>query len=92
MTNLNVDHNHEEWKLFTDSSKLNLKAVLLHNGKVLPSITVQHAINKNGSHENMEASSELHKLQEIPTAAFWRLKCCCYMWGDPKIIGFIFFK
>jgi len=34
VTTLNIDHNHGEWKLFTDSSKLNLKAVLLHHGSV----------------------------------------------------------
>jgi hypothetical protein len=33
---LNINHNPEEWRLFTDSSKLSLKAVLLHNGNVLP--------------------------------------------------------
>ena len=78
VTTLNIDHNREEWKLFTDSSKLNLKAVLLHYGKVLPSVTVWHAINKNESHDNMEPS-ELHELREIPKAAYWRIGSCCYM-------------
>jgi len=75
VTTLNMDHNREEWKLFIDLSRLNLKAVLLHHGKVLPSITVLYAIKKNESHDNQEAS----ELQEIPTAAFWRLESCCYM-------------
>lgn len=43
VTTLNIDHidhNCEVWKLFTDSSKLNLKAIVLHHDKVLPAITV----------------------------------------------------
>ena len=40
---LNMSHCSDEWKLFIDSSKVSLKAVHLHNGKVLPSIPVAHA-------------------------------------------------
>ena len=32
MSSLGVEHNVEEWRLFIDSSKTRLKAVLLHNG------------------------------------------------------------
>jgi hypothetical protein len=34
----NIHHNLEGWRLFMHSSKLNLKVVLLHNSKVLPSV------------------------------------------------------
>jgi len=40
---LNMSHCTEEWRLFIDSSKVSLKAVLLHNGNVLPSIPVARA-------------------------------------------------
>jgi len=40
---LNMSHCSDEWRLFIDSPKVNLKAVLLHNGNVLPSIPVAHA-------------------------------------------------
>jgi len=40
---LNMSHCSNEWRLFIDSSKVSLKAVLLHNGNVLPSIPVPHA-------------------------------------------------
>jgi len=35
-----LDHEHKttEWRLFIDSSKTSLKAVLLHNGKKYPSV------------------------------------------------------
>jgi len=36
-----------------DSSKLSLKAVLLHNGNILPSIPVGHSVH-NESYENMK--------------------------------------
>ena len=31
-----IKHNPQQWRLFIDSSKLSLKAVLLHNGKQHP--------------------------------------------------------
>jgi hypothetical protein len=41
VTALNINHNLGEWRMFIDSLKLNLKAVLLLNGKALLSITVK---------------------------------------------------
>ncbi|GBN67158.1 hypothetical protein AVEN_210986-1 [Araneus ventricosus] len=38
---LELQHNPEEWRLFIDSSKVSLKAVLLHNGNKHPSIPVE---------------------------------------------------
>ena len=37
---LNIEYNPEERRLFIDSSKLSLKAVLLHSGNTKPSIPV----------------------------------------------------
>ena len=42
MKSLNLDHDPTEWRLFIDSSKLSLKAVLLHNGNRLASIPIGH--------------------------------------------------
>ena len=42
ITALNIIHNSEGWRLLTNSSKLNLKAVLLHNGQVLLAIRLNH--------------------------------------------------
>jgi hypothetical protein len=44
---LNINHNPGDWRKFIDPLKLNLKSDLLHNGKVLPSSTIQYATNKN---------------------------------------------
>jgi len=40
-----IKHDPQKWRLFIDSSKLCLKAVLLHNGKQHPSIPVGHAVH-----------------------------------------------
>jgi len=54
VTALNINHNPGDWRKFIDSLKLNLKSVLLHNGKVLPSSTVQYAVNKNKLYNNIK--------------------------------------
>ena len=41
---LGYEHKCDEWRLFIDSSKESLKAVLLHNGNIHPSIPVAHAV------------------------------------------------
>jgi hypothetical protein len=54
MQTLNINHNPLDWRLFIDSSKLSLKAVLLHNGNTLPSIPVGHSMHNKESYENMK--------------------------------------
>ena len=54
MQTLNINHNPLDWWLFTDSSQLSLKAVLLHNGNTLPSIPVGHSVHNKEPYENMK--------------------------------------
>ena len=54
MQTLNINHNPLDWRLFIDSSKLSLKAVLLHNGNTVPSIPVGHSVHTKESYENMK--------------------------------------
>jgi hypothetical protein len=54
MSALNINHNPAEWRLFIDSSKLSLKAVLLHNGNVLPSLPIGHAVHMKETYSNMK--------------------------------------
>ena len=42
MSALGHTHVSQEWRLFIDGSKLSLKAVLLHNGNILPSLPVAY--------------------------------------------------
>ena len=58
MQTLNINHNPLDWRLFIDSSKLSLKAVLLHNGNTLPSIPAGHSVHNKESYENMKIMME----------------------------------
>jgi hypothetical protein len=48
-------YNPEEWQLFIDSLKVSLKAVLLHNGTIYPSVPVAYSVHMKESHESMHA-------------------------------------
>ena len=54
MQEFEYSHRTEEWRLFIDSSKLSLKAVLLHNENTLPSILVGYAAHMKETYENMK--------------------------------------
>ena len=58
MQTFNINHSPLDWRLFIDSSKLNLKAVLLHDGNTLPSIPVGHSMHNKESYENMKILME----------------------------------
>jgi hypothetical protein len=58
MQTLDINHNPLDWRLFIDSSKLSLTAVLLHNGNNLPSIPVGHSVHNKESYENMKILTE----------------------------------
>ena len=53
-----------EWRLFIDSSKASLKAVLLHNGNEKPSIPVAHATDLNEAYESMDLLLRLTKYKD----------------------------
>ena len=57
MQTLSINHIPLDWRHFIDSSKLSLKAILLHNGNTLPSIPVGHSVH-NESYENMKILME----------------------------------
>jgi len=58
MQTLNINHIPLDWRLFIDSSKLSLKAVLLHNGNTLPSIPVGHSVYNKELYEDMKILME----------------------------------
>jgi len=53
-----LNHNPLDWRLFIDSSKLSLKAVLLHNDNTRPSIPVGHSVHNKESYEDMKILME----------------------------------
>ena len=76
---LGIVHHPEEWRLFIDSSKLSLKAVLLHNGNIYPSVPVGHAVHMKETYENLQTL-----LQQIDYARYEWAIC-----GDLKVICII---
>ena len=50
---LSHEYNPDQLCLFIDSSKVNLKVVLLHNGNSFPSIPLARAANMKESYESM---------------------------------------
>lgn len=54
MNALNLQHCPRDWRLFIDSSKTSLKAVLLHNRNVFPSVPVAYTVKLKESYESMK--------------------------------------
>ena len=66
-------HHHDptEWRLFMDSSKVILKAVLLHNGNKSPSVPLAHAANTKESYENRKLILEKIRVKNIIGTFVW---------------------
>ena len=54
MAALKITYDSSEWRLFIDSSKTSLKAVLLHNGNTMPSIPVGYAVHVKETYDNIK--------------------------------------
>jgi hypothetical protein len=61
---LGCHYKDSEWRLFIDSSKSSLKAVLLHNGNSYPSIPVAHAVGMKETYEAMQKLLETIKYSQ----------------------------
>jgi len=57
-------YNHADYRLFIDSSKRSLKAVLLHNGNELASIPLAHSVPLTENYENIKLLLHVLKYQE----------------------------
>lgn len=69
----------DKWRLFIDSSKSALKAVLLHNGNQQPSVPIAYSKRLNESYENLKFLLE-------------KIKYTQYEWqivADFKVIGML---
>ena len=60
----NIKNNPEEWRLFIDSSKRSLKAVLLHNGNKYPSLPMAYSIHLKETYETMSRILEAIRYNE----------------------------
>lgn len=79
MSALGHNHQPEQWRLFIDGSKLSLKAVLLHNGNILPSLPVAY-----GTHLK-ETYDILKLILEKINYATYKWKIC----ADLKVVALI---
>ena len=59
MEELGAKHDAENWRLFIDSNKTSLKAVLLHNGNSKPAIPLAHAVGMKETYDSMKRILEL---------------------------------
>lgn len=66
----------DQWRLFIDSSKISLKAVLLHNGNELPSVPLAHGVHVKETYENLK-----NLLQQIQYAEH-----SCKICADLKVV------
>lgn len=76
---LGQNHSPEHWRLFIDGSVTSLKAVLLHNGNLLPSIPIVYATKFKENYENLKLILEKINYAE-------------YMWpicSDLKVVGML---
>ena len=79
MEQLTFNYITEDYRLFIDSSRTSLKAVLLHNGNQIPAIPVAHAVHMKETYENLR-----NLLQKLNYEQFkW---CVC---ADLKVIAII---
>jgi len=76
---LGHEYNADQWRLFTDSSKVSLKVVLLHNGNRFPFFPLAHAANMKESYESMKPLVGKIKYDKFK----WKL---C---GDLKIVALL---
>ena len=59
MSELGCEHNPADWRLFIDSRKTSLKALLLHNGNIKPSIPEGSSILRNEAYNTMKILLDL---------------------------------
>ena len=74
---LGCDHHPTDWRLFIDSGKNSLKAVLLHNGNEKPSVPLAHAFGMTETYETMRQLLDSIKYNDFK----WHI---C---GDLKVVA-----
>jgi hypothetical protein len=78
---LNINRYLLDRRLFIDSSKLNLRAVLIHNGNTLPSIPVGNSVHKKESYENMKILMEAIHYDKFKRQICFDLKVIALLLG-----------
>lgn len=64
MTDLGIQYDSKEWRLFIDSSTVCLEAVVLNIDNELPSVSLTHGVSAKETFENMTLLLEVVKFSE----------------------------
>jgi len=83
------EYNPDQWHLFTDSSKVSLKLVLLHNRNIFPSLPLAHAANMIESYESMELLLRKIKYDKFKWKLCGDLKVVALLLGYTKYCRFL---
>lgn len=79
MSEMGIRYNADEWRLFIDSSKTSLKAVLLHQTNSKPSVPIAYSTETKETYESLKTI-----LQEIDYSKH-QWKICC----DLKVVAIL---
>jgi len=79
LEHLNGSYDPHNWRLFTDSGKGTLKAVLVHNGNIKPSVALAHTAKMKEEYESMKLLLDLIQY----TAHGW------YICADLKVVAIL---
>lgn len=58
------EYDPNQWRIFIDSSKRSLKAVLLFNGNTISSLPIGHSVHMEETYENMKTVLESLKYED----------------------------
>lgn len=81
MKQLNFEYVTNDWRLFIDSSKSSLKAVLLHNGNELPTVPLAHSTEMKESYDDMKSLLQAIKYNEYEWFVIGDLKMVAILMG-----------
>lgn len=79
MSAMNIEYNPEEWRIFIDSSKKSLKAVLLYYDNTIKPVPIAYGIDTKESYDSIKFILDAVKYKEHE----WRV--CC----DLKVVSFL---
>jgi len=85
MQTFSINNNRLDWRLFIVSSKLSLKAVLLHNVYILPSILVGHSVHNKESYENMKILLEAIDYYKFKWQICGEIKVIALLLGQQRV-------
>ena len=82
MREFGIEYEKEAWRLFIDSCKRSLKAVLLHNGYSYVSVSIGHSVHLKETYENIQLILTKVKYSDHQWMICGDLKVICMVLGQ----------